>query len=193
MSNNTNNNNNNANNNDNLMDTILCSNKRTAEHPYGTRRTVETGGKDNNNNNNNNNNNTSTSTNDEGLVIWEKQRLLWRNLPRTKRLITNLDDHSNHALGLDLVDDSVEERQNLRQQQQQLNSDTTTAKKIKSTIFEMMVTKRKRKKLKGRIDKNATYSDILLIPFVKFKNGPIKLEEMVDFLVKTWREETDFW
>ena len=62
------------------------------------------------------------------------------------------------------------------------------AKKLSSAFS---ITKRKRGQ-RSAIPQDATYEDLLLIPFVKFPK-PIKLGEMIDFLVETWSEENNFW
>ena len=63
-----------------------------------------------------------------------------------------------------------------------------TNKKLSSAFS---ITKRKRGQ-RSAIPHDATYEDLLLIPFVKFPK-PIKLGEMIDFLVETWSEENNFW
>ena len=63
-----------------------------------------------------------------------------------------------------------------------------TNKKLSSAFS---ITKRKRGQ-RSAIPHDATYEDLLLIPFVEFPK-PIKLGEMIDFLVETWSEENNFW
>ena len=134
------------------MDAVILKERRTAENPSSSARgslestqSILSEGKGNSSSfmmiSNKN------KSINEGLVIWERQRKAWRNLPSPNE-----------------------------------------NKKLSSAFS---ITKRKRGQ-SSAIPPDATYEDLLLIPFVKFAK-PIKLGEMIDFLVETWSEENNFW
>jgi hypothetical protein len=138
------------------MDAVILKERRTAENPSSSARgslestqSILSEGKGNSSSfmmiSNKN------KSINEGLVIWERQRKAWRNLPSP-------------------------------------NKGGENTKKVSSAFS---ITKRKRGQ-SSAIPPDATYEDLLLIPFVKFAK-PIKLGEMIDFLVETWSEENNFW
>ena len=130
------------------MDAVILKERRTAENPSSSARgslestqSILSEGKGNSSSfmmiSNKN------KSINEGLVIWERQRKAWRNLPSP-------------------------------------NKGGENTKKVSSAFS---ITKRKRGQ-SSAIPPDATYEDLLLIPFVKFAK-PIKLGEMIDFLVET--------